>query len=331
MGEDGVFNPERSCPVRVATSLIVTIGLVASLAACSAPTDTADPDCEAVPSGAASDSVTVTGDFGATPTVNFTAPTDVAATQRTVIIVGDGETAIAGDVVNVNFTLLNGTTGLELTATEFGEEPMTSFPLDAEQFLVGIVETLTCSTVGSRVVGVIPSANGFGDTGSPQLGVEPGQDLVFVVDVVSIDPPVVPPLAKADGEDQPAQEGFPTVVLDAEGRPTVTIPDTAPPADLRIAVLKQGDGAEVRDGDDVVVHYVGMNWASKVIFDESWARGEPATFNTAQVIPGFTAALLGQQVGSQVIVIIPPDQGYGEGTGDTNGTIVFVIDILGIA
>jgi peptidylprolyl isomerase len=318
--------------VRVATSLVVTLGLVASLAACSTPTpDAADPDCEPVPSGAVSEAVTVSGDFGTTPTVTFTAPTEVTETQRTVVIAGDGETAVTGDVVNVNFTLLNGTTGLELTATEYTEEPTTSFPLDAEQFLVGIVDTLTCSTVGSRVVGVIPSADAFGETGSEQLGVEPDQALVFVVDVVSIDPPVVPPLPKADGADQPAPDGFPTVVLDADGRPTVTIPDTAPPAELEIAVLKQGDGAEVQDGDDVVVHYVGMNWASKVIFDESWARGEPATFNTAQVIPGFTQALVGQQVGSQVIVIIPPELGYGEGEGDTNGTIVFVIDILGIA
>ena len=318
--------------MRVVTSLVVTVGLVASLAACSSSApDAADPNCEPVPSGAVSEAVDVQGEFGAKPTVTFTAPTEVEKTQRTVVIAGDGETAVAGDVVNVNFTLLNGTTGDEITATEFGEEPMTSFPLDAEQFLVGIVDTITCSTVGSRVVGVIPAADAFGADGSADLGVEPDQALVFVVDVVSIDPPAVPPLARADGEDQPATEGFPTVVLDADGRPTVTIPDTDPPADLRIAVLKQGDGAQVQDGDDVIVHYVGMNWASKVIFDESWARGEPAQFNTAQVIPGFTQALVGQQVGSQVIVIIPPELGYGEGTGDTNGTIVFVIDILGIA
>jgi peptidylprolyl isomerase len=318
--------------VRVATSLVVTIGLVASLAACttSAP-DATDPNCEPVASGAVSEAVKVTGEFGAKPTITFTAPTEVEETQRTVVIAGDGDTAVAGDTVNVNFSLLNGTTGDEITATEFGSEPTTSFPLDAEQFLVGIVDTITCSTVGSRVVGVIPAADAFGADGSADLGVEPDQALVFVVDVVSIDPPVVPPLSRADGEDQPATEGFPTVVLDADGRPTVTIPDTAPPTELKIAVLKQGDGAEVQDGDDVVVHYVGMNWASKVIFDESWARGEPAQFNTAQVIPGFTAALVGQKVGSQVIVIVPPDQGYGEGTGDTNGTIVFVIDILGIA
>lgn len=317
--------------MRTAASLIIIAGLVLPLAACAAAEEVANPDCAVVSSGPVSDAVRVTGDFGAKPTVEFTSPAEVDATQRSVVIVGDGETAVAGDTVNVNFTLLNGTTGDELTATEYGEDATTSFPLDPAQFLVGIVETLQCSTIGSRVVGVIPPEDAFGDQGSAQLGVEPGQSLVFVVDVVSIEPPPVPPLPRADGVDQPAQEGFPAVVLDADGRPTITIPDAAPPAELRIAVLKQGAGAVVQRGDDVVVHYIGMNWATKAIFDESWARGEPATFSTLGVIPGFAAAIEGQAVGSQVIVIVPPDQGYGEGDGDSNGTIVFVVDILGIA
>ncbi|HOW01852.1 MAG TPA: FKBP-type peptidyl-prolyl cis-trans isomerase, partial [Rhodoglobus sp.] len=208
------------------------------------------------------------------------------------------------------------------------------FPVDDTQFLVGIVKTLECSTVGSRVVGVIPAADSFGEAGSDQLGVAPGDDIVFVVDVVSISAPKIPALPKADGADQPATPGFPTVVLDDTGRPTVTIPDEAPPTELKLAVLKKGTGAVVADGDDVTVHYVGVNWNTKVIFDESWARGEPATFNTGQVIAGFTAALVGQTVGSQVIVIIPPDQGYGSAGSppDIGGTdtLVFVIDILGI-
>lgn len=317
--------------MRVATTMFVTVGLVASLAACATPTeDVAEPGCEAVASGAASEAVEVTGEFGTKPTVNFTSPTEVEQTQRSVVIDGEGDPAAAGSTVNVNFTLLNGATGEELTATEYGEAPTTSFPLDPQQFITGIVNTLECSTAGSRVVGVIPPDEAFGEEGSAQLGVEPGQGLVLVADVVSIDPPADPPLARADGEDQPPQEGFPTVELDDEGRPTVTIPDTAPPTELKIAVLKQGDGAVVETGDDVIVHYVGMNWVSKVIFDESWSRGEPAEFNTQGVIPGFAAAIEGQAVGSQVIVIVPPDQGYGEGAEDTNGTIVFVVDILGI-
>jgi peptidylprolyl isomerase len=81
------------------------------------------------------------------------------------------------------------------------------------------------------------------------------------------------------------------------------------------------------------VQYTGINWNTKKVFDSSWDRGQSATFVTSQVIPGFTKALVGQKVGSQVIAIIPPADGYGDkGQGDDIGgtdTIVFVVDILG--
>jgi peptidylprolyl isomerase len=193
---------------------------------------------------------------------------------------------------------------------------------------------MECSQVGSRVVGVIPPDDSFGGAGSADLGVAEDEDIVFVVDIVSIKPPVEAPLPKADGEEQPAPEGFPAVELDADGRPTIAIPDTAPPTELKIATLKEGDGATVAAGDTVVVHYVGQNWNTKEIFDESWARGEPATFATTGVIPGFSQALVGQKVGSQVIAIIPPADGYGEAGNPPaisgTDTIVFVVDILGI-
>lgn len=320
--------------MRTAASLVLAAGLVASLVACTGPTETTVA-CDATPPGAASDAVKVSGDFGSKPQVTIASPTDAAKTQRTVVIVGDGEPALPGDNVKVEFTLFNGTSGEELTATEYGQTPTTTFPVDDTQFLPGIVLTMECSTVGSRVVGVIPPDDSFAGAGSAELGVGPDDDLVFVVDIVSIDPPVEPPLPKADGAEQPTTDGFPAVVLAEDGTPTVTIPATGPPSELKIALLKTGAGSEVQPGDDVVVHYVGVNWNTGVIFDSSWDRGEPATFNTNAVIAGFTAALVGQAVGSQVIVIIPPDQGYGAAGSPPNiggtDTLVFVVDILGIA
>jgi FKBP-type peptidyl-prolyl cis-trans isomerase len=60
---------------------------------------------------------------------------------------------------------------------------------------------------------------------------------------------------------------------------------------------------------------------------------EAASLTLDAVVPGFAEALEGQTVGSQVMVVIPPDQGYGEeGQGAIPGgsTLVFVIDILGL-
>jgi peptidylprolyl isomerase len=51
------------------------------------------------------------------------------------------------------------------------------------------------------------------------------------------------------------------------------------------------------------------------------------------VVSGFGKAMVGQTVGSQVEVIIPPSEGYGTAGQESAGisgtdTLVFVIDIL---
>ena len=320
--------------------MLVTAGLVVSLAACTpASGGGAAADCTPTPSGSISDAVKATGKIGTLPIVIFDSPTSAKKTERTVAIKGDGKVAQKGDTRNVQYSIINGATGVNIAGTDYTDATLSAFPLN-ENLLPGFVKTLECSAVGSRVVGVIPPADAFGETGSADLGIEPGQDLVFVADIVSIEAapptggPTTAPLPKANGADQPATPGFPTVVLADDGRPTVTIPDEAPPTELKIAVLKKGDGAEVPPASDVIVHYQGINWNTKEIFDESWARGEPSPFNTAQVIAGFTKAIEGQTVGSQVIVIIPPAEGYGEAgrppsIGGTD-TLVFVVDILGL-
>jgi peptidylprolyl isomerase len=117
----------------------------------------------------------------------------------------------------------------------------------------------------------------------------------------------------------------------------VTIPPgTEPPSDLQIEVLKKGDGPVVPDPANVTVQYQGVNWTTGEVFDQSWGKGTPSPFSTDQVVPGFAKAMIGQTVGSQVVVIIPPAEGYGEagqpsaGIGGTD-TLVFVIDILAVA
>ena len=51
------------------------------------------------------------------------------------------------------------------------------------------------------------------------------------------------------------------------------------------------------------------------------------------MIPGFDEGLIGQTVGSRVVLVIPPDKGYGaEGNSQAGisgtDTLVFVVDIL---
>lgn len=319
--------------MRPVLSLLVVAGLAVSLAGCStsgsSPTASgASSDCAVTASGKASDQIKVTGDFGKKPTVDVAAPASATKTERTVVIDGDGDQVAKGDKVNVDISIFNGTSGEELQGTAYNGTT-TPFTVGDANLLPGISKTLDCSTIGSRVVGVIPPADAFGATGSTDLNITAKDSLVFVIDVVSLAPKA---LAKANGADQAPVAGFPTVKLADDGKPTITIPKADPPTKLGIEVLKKGDGAKVADGANVTVHYTGINWNTKKQFDSSWDRGAPADFATSGVIEGFGKGLVGQTVGSQVVIVIPPDLGYGPSGGTTGigktDTIVFVVDIL---
>jgi peptidylprolyl isomerase len=120
------------------------------------------------------------------------------------------------------------------------------------------------------------------------------------------------------------------------------VPTTAPPAKLKIAVLKAGDGATVKRGSTVVTDYTGILWKERTVFDSTWSTGTPKIVVAASganiqngVVPGFASAIIGQKVGSQILVIVPPSKGYA-GAGNSslgvpaNATLLYVIDILGV-
>lgn len=296
-----------------------------ALTGCAASTATDANAVPCTPSGEASDAVNITGDSGAEPTVEFTAPLTAEATQRTVVEEGAGAAVTLGDSVQVSYSVYNATSGEQLDAYGYDENGPAAITVSTETTIPGVVNALNCSTEGSRVVAVIPPADAWGDTGQSELGVAPTDSLIFVLDVGTVSP------TRANGVDQPVEEGYPTVALADNGAPTVTIPDTEPPTDLKVAVLKKGDGAVVAEGNDVTVQYQGVLWATGEVFDQSWGRGI-STFNTTGVIQGFGQGMVGQTVGSQVLIVIPPALGYGDaGTQGISGTdtLVFVVDILG--
>ena len=98
--------------------------------------------------------------------------------------------------------------------------------------------------------------------------------------------------------------------------------------------IKMGDGAEVKSGNTVAVHYIGTH-QDGTEFDNSKKRGEPFTFTVGggQVIKGWDEGLVGMKVGGQRVLIIPPDKAYGEkgiGPIPPNATLVFAIELVEI-
>jgi FKBP-type peptidyl-prolyl cis-trans isomerase len=140
-----------------------------------------------------------------------------------------------------------------------------------------------------------------------------------------------------EAEDLPAPtewtENVPEVEFGAEGEPpTVTIPDVEPSTELQVHIIEEGDGDTVAEGDSVTLQYQGISWDTGEVFDSSYERGEPATFATDQVIQGFGAALVGQKVGTKLIVTIPPELAYGTDPAAhelAGQTLVFLVEIEG--
>jgi len=102
---------------------------------------------------------------------------------------------------------------------------------------------------------------------------------------------------------------------------------------LQYKVLKIGTGKKPKATDTVTVNYRGT-FLNGMEFDNSYTRGEPATFAVNAVIPGWSEALQLMPAGSKWQLWIPASLGYGEqGAGQTippNATLVFEVELLSI-
>lgn len=267
--------------------------------------------------GTASDAVKVTGS-GKDLAVTVPSGTDIdsaTAPERTIIKKGDGANVASGDLVSVQYRIVNATDNSVLDSSSRGVDDRLPILLDAQQQSL-FVAALECQPLGSAVVLALPSKL-LGQGAKPLV--------VYAQSEKKL------PTA-ATGKAVAPEKGMPTVKLADNGAPTITVPKSTAPTETKIAVLKQGDGATVASGDFVIVQYTGVTWADGKVFDSSWQRGTPTQFQTTGVVPGFRKALEGQKVGSQVLAVIPPADGYGDkasGSIPANSTLVFVVDILG--
>ncbi|MFF8647830.1 FKBP-type peptidyl-prolyl cis-trans isomerase [Streptomyces griseoluteus] len=119
-------------------------------------------------------------------------------------------------------------------------------------------------------------------------------------------------------------------------KPEVEVPEGDAPTELTIRDLVVGDGAEVKSGMVVRVHYVGVTFASGKEFDASWDRGEPFKFalGGGKVIKGWDRGIKGMRVGGRREIIVPPRLGYGNQSPTPSipagSTLVFVVDLLDV-
>lgn len=300
------------------------------VAGCGESAPSTDETSESKPINADLSSVEVAGPEGEKPTLEFQTPFGVSSTESAVLREGTGAPVALGQKVTVEYVAVNGRDAAEFD-TSYGRSPAT-FILDESTVIKGFATGLDGVKVGSRVLVAVAPDDGYGPQGGvPDAGIEKDDTLLFVIDVTG----AAEVLKRAAGAPVAPPAGLPTVTLADDGKPTITLPETPAPTELVVQPLITGTGAKVEAGQEITVHYTGIKWPGGEQFDSSWDRGAPATFpiGSGGVIPGWDAGLVGQPVGSQVLLVVPPEQGYGEQGNPQGGisgtdTLVFVVDIL---
>ena len=303
--------------------------LVLGLSACGS--DDPDDNGTAVPDIAG---VSVTGAFGEEPTVEV-ADFDVSDTETDVLIEGDGPEVTAGETALVNLHIVNGTTG-EKAYSSFDSERAQEVTITPDSLPGGLDAALAGQKRGSRVLMTATVTDAIGPEGAEQVGLGTEDDVVFVVDLLSVHP--ADPLDAPEGDEQEAPKGTPAPVLDGEDVTGFDFSGAAkkPSDELQVVTLVEGDGPAIPERPTYVTFdYLGAVYGAKKPFDESFSK-EPATFavGNSNLIKGWDQGLVGVKAGSRVLMVVPPDLGYGEQGSPPSipgdATLVFVIDVLGV-
>lgn len=261
------------------------------------------------------------------PTVTLgSTPLKLTGETKRVITEGKGKAADKTDMVAIKAQIINGKDGKVATSTWKEENPALGIDLTDDKMLPVFKSQLPGVKPGARLLIGAPTGDVYGPEGNSNLGLKAEDPIIFVVDVVK----VVTPLKEAEGAAVAPKAGLPTAQT-ALGKPAViTMPKATAPTALINQPLVTGKGDKVSAGQTVRVAYTGAIWNGGKVFDSS--PGFPTPIGVGAVVPGWDKSLVGQSVGSRVLLVVPPADGYGaEGQGEIKGTdtMVFVVDILG--
>lgn len=170
----------------------VALSSVLALSACSTGTPNSSPapvnssSSKAAPSKPAdAGNYTVSDDLSKAPEIVVSKNAgNVDKLLVVPIVEGSGATVQATDTITVQYTGIGAISGKEFDSSwSRGATPI-SFPLNG--VIPGWTEGLTGTKVGGRYLLVIPGDLAYGDY-PPTPDIQPGETLIFVVDIISID------------------------------------------------------------------------------------------------------------------------------------------------
>ena len=118
------------------------------------------------------------------PEIDFPEGPPPANLEITDLVVGDGDEAVRGSQVTVQYVGVAYSTGDEFDASWNRGEPFT-FPLGGGRVIKGWDMGVAGMKVGGRRKLVIPSHLGYGQRGAGP-SIKPGETLIFVVDLLAV-------------------------------------------------------------------------------------------------------------------------------------------------
>jgi peptidylprolyl isomerase len=314
--------------------LIPALACVVALAACSSPAagptpsaspTSASPSATPTPSATVpvSDSlaaIKVSGKRLKEPKISFKAPFAIDKTRVQVLEEGDGPKASADGYVLVHYQGVNGRTG-DVFDSSFERGPV-PFPLNG--VVPGFKLGLTDQREGSRVLIAMPGTDAYDPAGGrPDSGINVGDTLVFVADIIAVS------LTEPSGKEVAAPAGSPTV-SPGTGKPSVTIPSGSAPDKMTAHALIEGSGPKVAADDIIVVRYVGYSWKTGQLIEDRFDTTDEGQLSST--IPGWQTGLVGKRVGSRVLLVLPPKDGFPQGSNnppvEAGDTVVYVVDLL---
>lgn len=256
---------------------------------------------------------------GDVPEVVIPAPWAIDETRT--LVLSEGDEQVLGDesIATLNYAGYNARTG-EVFDSSWERGAPATFPL--QSVVPGFQKGLSGQSVGSRVLIAMPSEDGYAQ-GNPGAGIEVGDTIVFIVDILSAN------FDEATGEPVAPAEGLPTVTLSSDGVPEITTPEGEAPTELVVAPLITGPGPEVTENATIQVKHRSWVWGTGEVLESDW-RAQQGPLNT--LIEGWKQGLVGQTVGSRVMLVVPPELAYPDGIPsmdlEAGQTLVYVVDIL---
>lgn len=263
----------------------------------------------------------VSDGFGSVPKLDFPSSKAPTAFEEKVLSRGSGPVVKNHDLVVVNYLgqIWRGKVFDTNFDSSFKHHELFDFAVGRGQVIKGWDTGLTGARVGSRLLLVIPPADGYGAKGNTGAGITGTDDLVFVVDVVADYPTTEGGDAHASGLHSTVHGVQVTGALG--GVPKIQIAKTAAlPSSLAAFLVAKGDGPKVRAGL-VVLQYVAAAWSGQVL-GSTWASGDPEGDPVGNPqSPSYYDPLIGLPVGSRVLLEIPKTS--------QGGPYAVAIDIIG--